>query len=382
MSAHRSSAEAAELAALTLLLLGVVWRLWELAPDRMQFSLRVAVALGIAALVGLDLWRSRKDGVALGLAPARWRDGWGALGLATLLGGLLLAGLGSALATVSLDAARFGWLRAYVLGLLGQQLLLQCVFNRRIYALAVARASPHPARRAVVVSSGLFAALHAPNPALMIGVLFAGLGWTAHFLRFRNLPALLLSHAALGVAAMVSLGPGLMLDLRVGGPAWERLRQPSGAQVGGGERVGVLVPARPSVSGDPHQLHPRARGSQPVELLDQLEVGDRPLLAAPTAGLPSRRPLVDGAHTELTVGIHRHGRIFRKPPEGLDQRSQLHAVVGGGGVAPKAFAHDLVVFHPDRAPPTGAGVAFTGAVCEDTGRGPGTVLCEHLLGGL
>ena len=120
----------------------------------------------------------------------------------------------------------------------------------------------------------------------MLGVLPAGALWATHFLRHRNLPALVLSHALLGIVAMSAVGPGPLLDLRVGPPAWERLRElrcepkaPSGhragftkdslhpfAEVRRRQRVGVFVPTRPGVGGDPHQFHARVRSRQLVEL--------------------------------------------------------------------------------------------------------------------
>ncbi len=282
--------DALELAALALLLFAVVWRVGEGAPAAVEPWLRGGLGLGIAVLVGVDLWRARADPASLGLATTRWREGWGTLLRATAAGVLGLAALGAVAGTASLEAARLEWLATYTLNLLGQQLLLQGVFTRRIYRLAHTRGAPRPERVAVLGATALFTALHAPNPALMLGVAIAALGWTAHFLHHRNLPALLLSHALLGATAMASLGPGPMLDLRVGRPAWERLRHEPGlrgatvettpradgapagadgwlAQVGGGEGVGVLVPARPGVGRDPHQLDPGVGAGERVELL-------------------------------------------------------------------------------------------------------------------
>ena len=50
----------------------------------------------------------------------------------------------------------------------------------------------------------------------MVGVAPAGAFWVGHFLAHRNLLAVFGSHLVLGVAAMASLGPGPMLNLRVG----------------------------------------------------------------------------------------------------------------------------------------------------------------------
>ena len=65
----------------------------------------------------------------------------------------------------------------------------------------------------------LFALLHAPNPVLVPCAAVAGAFWCWHFVKHRNLPALMLSHFLLGLVAMICLGKGPLLGLRVGYPA-------------------------------------------------------------------------------------------------------------------------------------------------------------------
>ena len=72
---------------------------------------------------------------------------------------------------------------------------------------------------------------------------------------------------------------------------------------------------------------------QRVELLHEIEVLDRAGLALPAALLPARRPLVDRVHAELAVGVDDELASVGQGLEGLDQRRQLHAVVGRVGLA-------------------------------------------------
>ncbi len=68
-----------------------------------------------------------------------------------------------------------------------------------------------------------FAALHLPNGPLVISVVVVCPFWAWHFRRFANLPALLVSHLVLGVAAMILLGSGQFQSLRVGWPLMKNL---------------------------------------------------------------------------------------------------------------------------------------------------------------
>ena len=205
-----------ELAAVFALLLAILWRVGGGAGGTLA-------GVGVAGIVLLS-WRSTGESAAsLGLAPSCWRRGWSSALALTAIGVVLLLGAGLALGSASFGAARFAWLGDYAHGILAQQLLLQGFFARDFRALADGRA---PARRdafAIAGATACFVALHAPNPGLMIGVALAGGFWVWHFLRHRNLLAVLASHLVLGTAAMVALGPGPFWDLRVGAAALARM---------------------------------------------------------------------------------------------------------------------------------------------------------------
>jgi hypothetical protein len=210
LSARRAGALAGVFAAL----LAIVWRAgaW-IAPGALGAA---NAALGLlVAVVVIATWRH--DGVtlaSLGLAPSRWRAGWPSALAFTAAGVLLLAGLGLALGSASLAEARFAWIADYAPGLVAQQLLLQGFFVPGLLALAGGRRIA-----AGTIAAAAFAALHAPNAALMAGVAAAAAFWIPHFLAHRNLLAVAASHLALGTAAMAALGPGPMLNLRVGAGA-------------------------------------------------------------------------------------------------------------------------------------------------------------------
>ena len=214
-----------EVAAVFALLVAVVWHAggWLPISQRAAAALDTALAVLVAAIVLVAWWRAGVGFRALGLAPSQWRSGWGSLALFTTAGAAALVAIAAALGGASLAEARIAWLLDYAPGIAAQQLLLQGFFAPRIEMLVAAL----PARRRRVATIGFasaaFVALHTPNPALMAGVAIAGAFWIWHFLVHRNLLAVLASHLVLGATAMAALGPGPMLNLRVGPGALELL---------------------------------------------------------------------------------------------------------------------------------------------------------------
>jgi hypothetical protein len=212
-------------AAVFALLFAVVWRVgeWLPIPQRAGRALDVAFMV-LAAVIVLDAWRRAHTGLSeLGLAPSQWRSGWEPVAISTAVAALALVLLGAALGTASVPLTRLPWLLQYLPGLAAQQLLMQGFFTPRFEVLAGRVPEPHRRRATIAVTTAAFVALHTPNPALMAGVAIAGAFWVWHFLVHRNLPAVLASHLALGVTALAALGPGPMLNLRVGPGALELL---------------------------------------------------------------------------------------------------------------------------------------------------------------
>ena len=214
-----------EVAAEIALLFAVVWRAgeWLPIPQRAGEALDVAFMVLAAAIV-LYAWRRTHTGFReLGLAPSQWHGGWGSAAAFTAVAILGLVALGAALGTASVPMTRIPWLFQYLPGLAAQQLLMQGFFAPRFETLVGRVAEPHRQAATIAATTVAFVALHAPNPALMAGVAIAGAFWVWHFLVHRNLLAVLASHLALGITAMAALGPGPMLNLRVGPGALELL---------------------------------------------------------------------------------------------------------------------------------------------------------------
>lgn len=203
----------AELVAAYGLLLALVWRV---APAH---SGALGVALAIVVLA--SWWRREETFASLGLAPSCWSSGWRVMLGVSIAGVAALAAVGIWLGRASIDPPRFEWIGDYALGLVGQQLLLQGLFAPGF--AAIVRGGRHGDAKSAALATLAFAGLHVPNPGLVAGTLVAGFFWVVQFRRHRNLPAVLVSHLLLGVAAMASLGPGPLWNLRVGKSALEML---------------------------------------------------------------------------------------------------------------------------------------------------------------
>lgn len=181
-----------------------------------------AIIASLAAVVCISPPAQRR--ALLGL---RWRTGWrSALGASMLAAvGLLIAGL--LLGSLAWPTSGLAWFGEYLPLLVLQQLLLQGLVAQSL-GIIVARRSDQPGghhlKVAIAVAAGLvFALLHAPNPMLMALTAPAGAAWVWHFRRHHNLAAVAVSHLLLGIAAMLCLGRGLLMDLAVGAVGFERL---------------------------------------------------------------------------------------------------------------------------------------------------------------
>jgi len=102
---------------------------------------------------------------------------------------------------------RGAWI--YAIWALVQQFLLQSFFFVRFEALL-------GARRAVLAAALLFAAAHIPNPILTVLSLGGGLFFCEMFRRYRNIYALGLAHAMLGLTVAASFSDPLLHRMRVG----------------------------------------------------------------------------------------------------------------------------------------------------------------------
>jgi membrane protease YdiL (CAAX protease family) len=189
--------------------------------------------LGTWSLIEATIWTSGKTQlrwfwisvIFILLTTAMHRPRWSDLGLS-------LKGLGSSLWVIpaaivlSGSAVFIAWLAGTLhplFGLIGvarhscaygvwavfQQFILQSYFFLRLERL-------FGARPAVMTSSALFCLVHIPNPVLVTACLFAG--WLACevFRRNRNIYALGVAHAILGLTIAVTVPDDIQRHMRVG----------------------------------------------------------------------------------------------------------------------------------------------------------------------
>lgn len=101
----------------------------------------------------------------------------------------------------------------YAVWALIQQFILQAFFFVRLEALV-------GGKRAVFLSSLLFAGTHWPSPVLTVGTLLGALFFCEAFRRYRNLIPLGAVHAALGIALAECIPDDLLHHMRVGIGYW------------------------------------------------------------------------------------------------------------------------------------------------------------------
>jgi Type II CAAX prenyl endopeptidase Rce1-like len=187
------------------LILAVIW-----TPMPVQ---RVLYWLAVLCVVGLTIleknsWRT------LGLAPSRaWRASW-----------IVIAALAVAALAVVI-AKRIGTFHAlpnfgnlplpqrvggYVVWSFLQEFLLQIYVLMRLMRLIPRRSI------AIAAAAFLFAVAHIPNPVLMVLTLVWGFIACPLFLRYRNLYALGMAHAILGLCVAITVPDALHHHMRVG----------------------------------------------------------------------------------------------------------------------------------------------------------------------
>jgi membrane protease YdiL (CAAX protease family) len=97
----------------------------------------------------------------------------------------------------------------YIIWTFVQQFMLQSFFYVRMEALL-------GSRWAVFATAILFAAAHIPNPVLTFTTLLGGLFFCEMFRRYRNIYALGLVHAILGLTVAASCSDAVLHHMRVG----------------------------------------------------------------------------------------------------------------------------------------------------------------------
>jgi len=207
---------AAELAAMTLLILSYIWLWQDSFPGDFTLCVALFVAIGAAAHL-----RSGETASAIGfgfgnLRPALLQAACfvGPVILAPLLVGIWLGSIGAA------GAPRHGWVCGLLWRVLwgtAQQYGLLAFYYRRWRELLPGAAAP------TIAAAGLFALFHLPNPFLTGVTLAAGLLSCWLYRRVPNLWALGLAHGLLSLSISRSLPLDVTFGLRVGPGFWRFL---------------------------------------------------------------------------------------------------------------------------------------------------------------
>jgi hypothetical protein len=192
-----------ELAGIYVLILVVIWtpRPWQ------------AALWAIAALTLIYIARLSFEGLRpMGLCTANLLRSLWAVGLAVAIA-LIAVTLALRLHTLHVPSTPLLFIRHYALYVVWaavQQIIVQWFFLSRSLRLL------GDATSAVVVTAGLFAVAHLPNPILTVITLVFGVASCFFFLHYRNLVPLALSHAILGICVGITIPGSVDHNMRVG----------------------------------------------------------------------------------------------------------------------------------------------------------------------
>jgi hypothetical protein len=194
-----------------------------------------AVFLAAAWLVPVPPWRLALQvvlgiGALLAIIRSAMRDGVALSDLGLRMDNLLVSSFVFLLLTVPPLAAvhvlagkpglRSGEVLTYLAWAFFQQFVIVVGFWRYFRQPAWTMTRWRSALGAAALAAGLFAAVHAPNLALM-GLVFAGeLVWLVCFTWFRNLFALALAHSVAAIVVRHDLVPAWLSSMKVGLGYW------------------------------------------------------------------------------------------------------------------------------------------------------------------
>lgn len=178
--------------------------------DRVDFylsllTLLIAASLNVYHREGFKLIGLRMDNFVAAVRPLIWF---------TAISGLIVLAIGWAFDSIHLGARFVHHLEVLPFWGLLQQYGIQSIINRR-WQMVVGRG-----RLSVGLTAVTFAALHLPNPALVITTLIGGAVWAWVFQRHPNLVALALSHALLSALMANAFPPTLLPNMKVGWGYW------------------------------------------------------------------------------------------------------------------------------------------------------------------
>lgn len=190
--------------AVTLLILGYMWVIIPLTGSDSRVSMII-----ITAVLALSAWGNLRSGSGWGFERGHMRPAFRWVLALTLPTVAVILALGWWMGTFRpRDQLVLRFALLLVWGLM-QQFVLQTVILREARQRFSRRA-------AIVLSAGIFAIIHFPNPFLTLSTFVAGLAWCWIYERHPNLLAIAVSHAAASMAAGIALGPGITGGMKVG----------------------------------------------------------------------------------------------------------------------------------------------------------------------
>jgi membrane protease YdiL (CAAX protease family) len=192
-----------ELAVAYGLILLVIW-----TPRPWQRMLWPVAAIFIAAVT----YRSFESLKAMGLQAVNLLRSLWVVGAALVVAALAVF-VAERLHTLHLPGSPTLFIETYAgyaIWACAQQFLLQSIFLARLLRLVPST------NAAALLSALIFAIAHLPNPILTAITLILGLASCLIFLQYRNLYAVALAHAILGIAIAVTIPGHVIHNMRVG----------------------------------------------------------------------------------------------------------------------------------------------------------------------
>jgi len=177
-------------------------------PKRDQVDLSLML---LTILIGMGLNVYHREGLRdIGLRLDNFTQAARALFWFTLIGSLVIVGIGLTFDSINLGERFITHLKILPFWGLLQHYGLQSIINRRL------QRAWGQGRWSIWLTAVIFSALHLPNPTLAIGTLSGGYFWASAFQRHPNLIALALSHALLS-ALLANTFPAILLpNMKVG----------------------------------------------------------------------------------------------------------------------------------------------------------------------
>jgi hypothetical protein len=180
--------------------------IWTPRPWQRLFYCAAAIFIACAA------WASFSSAKAMGLRATNFLRSVWIVGVALLTAAVAIA-IAVRLHTLHPFQGPVALLKrywVYALWAFLQQILLQDFFLRRLMRLIPS------AGLAVLATATIFAVAHLPSPILTIVTFSLGLAACLHFLHYRNLYPLAISHAVLGITMAITLPSPIIRNMRVG----------------------------------------------------------------------------------------------------------------------------------------------------------------------